>query len=92
MILIGYIDANSFLFDYKPIQKSGLIVFLQLKRICSQKTKLCFLNFLDSKNFLATFLIYMILIGYIDANSFLFDYKPNQKSGLIVFFAIETDM
>ena len=27
MILIGDIDANSFLFDYKPIQKSGLIVF-----------------------------------------------------------------
>ena len=34
----------------------------------------------------------MILIGYIDANSFLFDYKPIQKSGLIVFSAIETDM
>ena len=52
MILIGYIDANSFLFDYKPIQKSGLIVFPQLKRIGSQKTKLCFLNLLNSKNFL----------------------------------------
>ena len=34
----------------------------------------------------------MILIGYIDANSFLFDYKSIQKSGLIVFSAIEKDM
>ena len=44
------------------------------------------------KKFSPTFLFYMILIGYIDANSFLFDYKPIQKSDLIVFFAIETDM
>ena len=59
----------------------------QLKQILIQKTEYCFLTFLKSKFFL-TILIYMILIGYIDGNSFLFDCKPNKESFLIVFPAI----
>ena len=51
-----------------------------------------FFEFSEFKKFSPTFLIYMILIGYIDANSFLFDYKLIEKSGLIVFSAIERDM
>ena len=57
MVLIGYIDANNFLLDYKSFQEGGLMVFSQLKRICSQKTKLGFLNFLISKIFFCYFLL-----------------------------------
>ena len=51
MMLMLYIDQSGFLFDRNAIQKSGFIVFPQFKWICSQKTKLCFLSFLNSKNF-----------------------------------------